>query len=129
SLDDLPADAKIGTGSKRREYQLGSIYKEYEFLPIRGNIHTRLRKLEEEEYDAIVLAMAGLKRVGLDKKLGDRVHPLDPEQILPSPAQGALAIEIRQGDDLIHSLLESIKHEDTQIQMAAERSFLKTIGG
>lgn len=129
SFEELPKGAKIGTGSKRREFQIRNIRRDFKFLPIRGNIDTRLRKLEEEEFDAIVLAMAGLKRLGIYEKLKDRIYPLSPQQVLPSPAQGALAIEIRRGDESIHNILEGIKDIETQIQISAERAYLKTIGG
>ena len=95
SLDDLPQGARIGTGSKRRKYQLLKHRPDLEIVPIRGNIETRIKKIETEKLDGVVLAASGLRRAGLDDKI-DYYIPTDI--MLPAPAQGILALEIREDD-------------------------------
>src|SRR5699024_2001154 len=118
----------IGTGSKRRKYQLLRHRNDLNISDIRGNIETRIKKIELENLDGVVLAAAGIKRLGLDKKLGDRIVYLDKEILLPSPCQGILAIEIREDDRKMEELLKSISHEKTEIQAKVERGFLKGAG-
>lgn len=129
SLKDLPIGGKIGTGSKRRKYQLLRHRNDLNISDIRGNIETRIKKIELENLDGVVLAAAGIKRLGLDKKLKDRIVYLDKEILLPSPCQGILAIEIREDDRKMEELLKSISHEKTEIQAKVERGFLKGAGG
>ncbi len=129
SLEDLPQGAVIGTGSKRRQFQLLKYREDLKFDPIRGNIDTRVRKIEEQNLDGVILAAAGLKRLGLYDKLKDRIEPIDAHIILPSPAQGALAIEIREENTQVHKMVESISHSESNLQAKAERSFLKGING
>lgn len=129
SLDKLPIGAKIGTGSKRRKYQLLRYREDLNISDIRGNIETRIKKIELENLDGVVLAAAGIKRLGLHKDLAHRIVYLDKEILLPSPCQGILAIEIRENDVKIEELLKSISHEKTEIQAKVERAFLKGAGG
>lgn len=126
SLEELPVGAKIGTGSKRRKYQLLKLRPDLNVVPIRGNIDTRIKKIEEENLDGIVLAAAGLVRA----KMTDYITCYLPiEQMLPAPAQGALAIEIRENDVTIQQLVDSIKDVITEVQVQAERGFLLGVNG
>lgn len=129
SLKDLPQGAIIGTGSKRREYQLLRYRNDLKFKPIRGNIDTRVRKIQEENLDGVILAAAGLKRLGLYEELIDRIEPIEADVILPSPAQGALAIEIREENTEVHKIIQSLHHSETHVQVQAERSFLRGLNG
>lgn len=129
SLDELPLGAKIATGSKRRGFQLLMVRPDLNIVPIRGNIDTRIRKMKENNLDGIVLAVAGLKRLGLYKNLEKNIQLLSPKIMLPSPAQGALALEIREDDTSIHNILESITDYKTEIQIKCERAFLKGVNG
>lgn len=127
SLDDIPLGGIIGTGSKRRCYQLAALRPDLKFDPVRGNIETRINKLVSENFDAIVLAAAGLHRIGRQSVISTY---LDEDMMCPAPAQGALAIQARVGDAFIASCLDKIKDEKAQILVDAERAFLKyTEGG
>ena len=102
SLDDMPAGARVGTASLRRELMLRMNYPHLEVLPVRGNVGTRLRKLDAGEYDALVMASAGLKRL----ELHDRIRSIIPAEVsLPSPGQGALGVEIRSDNAVMHEAL------------------------
>ena len=124
SLDDLPQGARIGTGSKRRKYQLLKHRPDLEIVPIRGNIETRIKKIET--LDGVVLAASGLRRAGLDDKI-DYYIPTDI--MLPAPAQGILALEIREDDKETEKIIDSIKDDITKIQIDAERGFLIGVNG
>ena len=126
NIDDLPRGAKIGTGSKRRKYQLLKYRPDLEIVPIRGNIDTRIQKIKDENLDGIVLAAAGMIRAGMTEQIS-YYFPVD--LMVPAPAQGALAIEIRENDLEIESLVNSIKEEVTQARVAAERGFLIGVNG
>lgn len=126
SIDDLPQGATIGTGSKRRKYQLLNHRPDLNIVPIRGNIDTRIRKREDENLDGIVLAASGVLRAGLEDKISCY---LSKDVMIPAPAQGALAIEIRKDDKEIESLINCLKDEETEVQVAAERGFLDGING
>ena len=126
SLDDLPQGARIGTGSKRRKYQLLKHKPDLEIVPIRGNIETRIKKIETEKLDGVVLAASGLRRAGLDDKI-DYYIPTDI--MLPAPAQGILALEIREDDKETEKIIDSIKDDITKIQIDAERGFLIGVNG
>lgn len=126
SIDDLPVGAKIGTGSKRRKYQLLKMRPDLEVVSIRGNIDTRIKKIEEENLDGIVLAAAGLVRARMTEYI---TCYLPIEQMVPAPAQGALAIEIRENDPDIEALVDSIKDVVTEVQVQAERGFLIGVNG
>lgn len=125
-LDELPRDARIGTSSPRRKLQLVFYQKHLQIVPLRGNLDTRLRKLKEKKIDAIVVAAAGLVRLGWQ----NRITQYLPYQImLPAGGQGALGIEIRQADEDIKRILQPLNHDDSRIAVTAERCFLRGMGG
>lgn len=113
-----------GTSSRRRILQLKSLYQKMQFQMIRGNLQTRLRKLEEEPFDQIVLAAAGLKRMKMD---GDIFHIFSPEEMIPAAGQGILAIQARAGYDV--SFLACVKNRESEIAALAERSFVSALQG
>jgi hydroxymethylbilane synthase len=126
SFDELPQGARVGTSSLRRSVQLGALRPDLQFLPLRGNVDTRLRRCKDGDYDAIVLAHAGLLRLGL----ADRVtQVLDAERCVPAIGQGALAIECRQDDSWAASLLEPLVDPDTAVAVAAERGVMLAVEG
>ena len=125
-LVTLPQGAKIGTSSLRRVMNLKAIRPDFEIKHLRGNIHTRLKKLETEDYDAIVLAAAGLKRVGLTDKISEY---LNGEVFPPAPAQGVLYIQCRENDEEIKGILKSIHNEDIAKIVEIEREFSKIFDG
>ena len=125
-LDDLPQGAKVGTSSLRRQAQLLHRRPDLEIVSIRGNVETRLRKLHDENLDAVVLAAAGVKRLGY----ADRVTEYLPVVVsLPATCQGSLGIQIRRDDDRTRKLIEVFVHRPTAVAVAAERAFLKTLEG
>jgi len=126
ALKDLPAGARIGVSSIRRQAQLKRLRRDLELLPIRGNVDTRLKKLDAGEYDALVLAAAGLKRLGLADRISEF---LDPAIFLPAPCQGALAIEIRRDRADLVEQLRALEDTSSRREVEAERSFLKALGG
>ena len=117
---------KIGTSSLRRKSQLLSINKDLKILPIRGNVDTRIQKMLDGNYDGLVMAAAGIKRLGLEKHITEF---FDLDTMLTAPGQGAIAIEIRDSDDELKELLSKLNHDETNMCVSAERSFLKTLGG
>lgn len=126
SIDELPHGAKVGTSSLRRECQLRTSRPDLEVLPLRGNVNTRLAKLDAGDYDAIILAAAGLKRLGFD----DRIRSsLTPEQSLPAIGQGAVGIETRINDDEINTLIAPLRCLETWIVVTAERALNKRLAG
>jgi hydroxymethylbilane synthase len=124
TLAELPAGARIGTGSPRRTAQLRALGLGLEVVPIRGNVDTRIGKVRSGELDAVVLARAGLARLG---RLEEVAEVLDPLQVLPAPAQGALAIECRSEDADLLALLTPLDDADTRTAVAAERSLLAAL--
>lgn len=122
----LPKGAKIGTSSLRRTMNIKAVREDLEIKHLRGNIHTRLKKLEEEDYDAIVLAAAGLKRVGLADRITEY---LDGTIFPPAPAQGALYIQCRENDSFIKEILTSIHDKKTAEIVEIEREFSKIFDG
>lgn len=126
TLMELPAGAIVGTSSLRRTMNLKNLRSDLEIKQLRGNIHTRLNKLKNEDYDAILLAAAGLKRVGLEKEITEY---LDPEKFLPAPAQGVLHIQCRENDDEVKKILKSIHNEDIEKVVVIEREFSKIFDG
>jgi hydroxymethylbilane synthase len=125
-IDDLRQGARVGTSSLRRQCQLKAMRPDLETIPLRGNVDTRLKKLESGEYDAIILAAAGVHRLGLHKHLRYRI----PTEIMcPAVGQGALAIEIRRDDSALRSLLGFLDHADTRAEISCERSLLAGLGG
>ena len=126
SINDLPIGSKIATGSKRRKYQLLKQRPDLNIVPIRGNIDTRIKKIADENLDGVVLAAAGLLRAGLEHKIS---YYIPKDIMIPAPAQGALAIEIRENSTNIEEIVKSLKDIETEIQVAAERGFLDGING
>lgn len=126
SLEELPQGAVIGTGSKRREFQLKKLRPDLKVVDIRGNVDTRLRKMEEQQLDGIVLAAAGLHRLGMEERI---TQYLEAEQMISAPAQGILALEIRTDDAVLRKMLDDLSDADTEIIAQAERGFLQKIGG
>ena len=125
-IDTLPEGAVIGTSSLRRLAQLRHHYPHLTFKDIRGNLNTRLRKLDEGGYDGIILAVAGLQRLGM----GDRIHQILPSAVsLHAVGQGALGIECRDGDADILNLLKVLHHDETGYRCYAERAFLRELEG
>ncbi|WP_373524787.1 hydroxymethylbilane synthase [Nostoc sp.] len=125
-IDTLPAGAVIGTSSLRRLAQLRHHFPHFTFKDVRGNLITRLAKLDAGEYDALILAVAGLERLGMH----DRVHQVIPKEIsLHAVGQGALGIECRADDHELLSLLKAIEHPQTRDRTLAERSFLRSLEG
>ncbi len=126
SFNELPARALIGTSSLRRQAQLRAARPDLVIEPVRGNVDTRLRKLDEGQYDAIVLAAAGLHRLGYANRITEHFHE---ELMLPAVGQGALAIETREDDPVIDQIIHALNHEATRLACTAERAFLKGLGG
>lgn len=126
SLDEMPAGAVVGTASLRRELMVRINYPHLDVRPIRGNVGTRLRKLDEGEYDALVMASAGLKRL----ELSERIRSIIPaEKSLPSPGQGALGVEIRKGDKVLEEALAFLNDAHTRACCTAERAVSRALGG
>ncbi len=126
-LADLPPGARVGTGSLRRGAQLLNRMPGLRIVPIRGNVDTRLRKLREgEEYDAILLAAAGLGRMGLIEEASEIIPA---EVMVPAPGQGIIAVECRDGDEGTRDIISMINHAETWIAGTAERAFLRRLGG
>lgn len=126
SLVDLPVGAKVGTSSLRRQSQLARIRPDLLIDDLRGNVDTRLRKLDEGQYDAVVLASAGLNRLKLSHRITSCFRV---EEMLPAVAQGAVGIELRKNDQSLLNDLSFLNHEKTMIAVTAERSFLKRLEG
>ncbi|ERT07903.1 porphobilinogen deaminase [Lyngbya aestuarii BL J] len=125
-LETLPEGAVIGTSSLRRLAQLRHHFPHFEFKDIRGNLNTRLQKLDEGGYDAIILAVAGLTRLGM----GDRIHQtISPDVSLHAVGQGALGIECRDGDEKILEVIKVLEHTPTAQRCHAERAFLRELEG
>jgi hydroxymethylbilane synthase len=123
SLGEIPAGARMGTSSARRAGLLAALRPDLEVVPLRGNVDTRLRKLDEGEADAIVLAAAGLLRLGL----GERIAFLfDPEEFVPEAGQGALALQVRRGEE---ALVSALDHERSRRRLEAERARVAELGG
>jgi hydroxymethylbilane synthase len=125
-LDELPENAVVGTGSIRREKELLSLRKDLKIKAIRGNIHTRLKKLDDGEYDAIILAAAGLKRVGLQDRITEY---FDTASFMPAPGQGILCIQCRENDRKIKNLLKIINDREVNLICEAEREFSRIFDG
>lgn len=126
ALAKLGSSPTLGTSSIRRVAQLRAAAPQARFAPVRGNVDTRLRKLDEGGYDALVLAAAGLRRLGL----GDRISALVPIEVcIPAPGQGAIAIEIREDDAVTRRAVEALNDEDTAVALEAERALVAALGG
>lgn len=125
-LLELPEGAIVGTSSLRRTMGLKTLRPDLEIKQLRGNIHTRLRKLDEGQYDAILLAAAGLKRVGLRDRITEE---LDYDLMMPAPAQGALHIQCRENDEFVKNILKSIHNLEIEKIVEIEREFSKIFDG
>jgi hydroxymethylbilane synthase len=130
SLDDIIASLgsapRVGTSSVRRTAQLARLFADARFLPIRGNLDTRLRKLDAGDYDALVLAAAGLRRLKHEHRIS---VPLPPDTCVPAPGQGIVAIEIRSDDTRMRELLSAIDDADAAAALQAERAVVERLGG
>jgi hydroxymethylbilane synthase len=125
-LAELPEGAVVGSGSPRRAAQRLVMRADVRIADIRGNVDTRIRKVENGEYDAVVLAAAGLARLGWQKRAAQL---FDYEQMLPAPGQGALAIQVRTDDAAAFGVILAVDHADTRAAITAERAFEKRLGG
>ena len=126
SVEDLPKGSRVGTSSLRRESQLAARRPDLEILPLRGNVNTRLRKLDDGEFDAIILAAAGLLRLGFGERIRMRI---DTEDSLPAIGQGAIGIECRSDDHRVNSLIEPLHDAETAACVAAERALNHRLQG
>ncbi len=125
-IEELPKGARIGTGSMRRGFQLMNYLPDIEIVPLRGNLDTRIRKIETENLDGVILAAAGMRRMGWT---GQVSQYLPQEIVLPAVGQGVIGIEMRSGDERVKEAVSFLHHETTWIEVSAERAFLKRIGG
>ena len=126
TIDGLAPGSRVGTSSPRRVALVRSLRPDLELLPIRGNVGTRLKKAQEGSYEAVVLAAAGLRRLGLE---GHASEVFDPTVFVPAPGQGALAVEVRAEDGEMAELVAPLSHRPTAAAVAAERAFLRALGG
>jgi hydroxymethylbilane synthase len=126
TLMKLPAGSVIGTSSLRRAAQLRHLRPDLNVVPLRGNVETRIRKLDTDDLSAVVLAAAGIKRLGLEHRITEH---LDDERMLPAVGQGALCIEIREGDSRIGPMVAALDHPATRTVVSGERAFLKRLQG
>ncbi len=126
SLAAMPAGKRVGTSSLRRQMQIREAYPQLEIDWLRGNVNTRLVKLDEGNYDAIILASAGLIRLGFEQRIK---RALEPEECLPAIGQGAIGIELRSNDKAVKELIEPLAHADTMSCIAAERAMNQALSG
>ena len=126
SIINLPEKAVVGTSSQRRVAQLKSLRADVVVKDVRGNVDTRLRKLDEGQYDALILACAGLRRLELEHRIGAAISA---EEMVPAVGQGAIAIETRADDAFTIEITSALNHEQTRLCCLAERAFLRSLGG
>lgn len=126
SLETLPDGARIGTSSLRRRCQLNALRPGLEVIDLRGGVHTRLKKLDGGEFDALILACAGLLRLGLEQRIAER---LNPDRFVPAIGQGAIGIELRRGDAAAEALISPLNDRDSSICVRAERAMNEALGG
>ena len=126
TIEELPIGAKLGSCSLRRIVQIKAMRPDLEILDLRGNVNTRLKKLDDGEYDAIILACSGLSRLGFEDRIK---QDLSPDDSLPAVGQGALGIEIKVNDHKISSLIEPLSHKRTMTEVSAERALNATLQG
>jgi len=126
TLRELPEGARLGTSSPRRSALIRALRPETQVVPIRGNVGTRLEKAAGDDYDGVVLAAAGLERLG---RSGEISEYFKPEEFTPEVGQGALLVEARSSDGQVAEMLGSIDHEPTRVAVTSERAFLETLGG
>ncbi|MDC3034425.1 hydroxymethylbilane synthase [Candidatus Pelagibacter sp.] len=125
-LSELKKNSIIGTSSFRREYQIKKIRSDLEYKLIRGNVDTRIKKLKDGAYDAIILSYAGIKFLNFDDEISEI---FSPEQVIPSAGQGIIALQCREGDEEINSILKKINHNETFMRAHVERNILKVLEG
>ncbi len=118
---------KIGTSSLRRRAMILSLHPDYQVEEIRGNVGTRLEKMQREKFDAIILARAGLQRLQLERELEDQLEELDSQTFIPAPGQGALGIQSRSDDEQTLALLSTLEHEATRAEIIAERAIVRAL--
>ena len=123
---DLPAGSRVGTSSLRRQSQLLAQYPELDIVPVRGNVQTRLGKLDDGEVDALILAAAGLRRLEIER---EHWQPLQPPEFLPAPGQGVIVVQCRRGDETTRKLVESLNCPHTTRRVLAERAVVHELGG
>jgi hydroxymethylbilane synthase len=126
AIDELPYGARVGTSSLRRQCQLRAWRPDLQLLDLRGNVNTRLGRLDQGDYDAIVLACAGLKRLGMAARI---TRALTPEELLPAIGQGVIGIECRLGDEAVRRLIEPLEHTPTRLRVQAERALNAALAG
>jgi hydroxymethylbilane synthase len=126
SVEALSRGARVGTSSLRRQCQLRTVRPDLEILDLRGNVNTRLAKLDNGDYDAIVLAAAGLKRLGMEERIA---RALPPEEMLPAIAQGVIGIECRSNDARIKTIISALNDPYTALRTAAERAMNARLAG
>ena len=126
-LEELPEGAMIGTSSVRRRAQLLAVRPDLDVVPLRGNVDTRVRRAAAGDFSAIILAAAGLARLGLDEKVATTA--LDPEMFLPAPGQGAIVVQVRAGDESVLPHVVQIDDPVSHLEIDAERAFAREIGG
>lgn len=126
TLDGLPTGARLGTSSPRRQAQIMAYRPDLNIVPIRGNVGTRLRKSGSAEYDGVVLAAAGVRRLGMESEIAEYI---EPQVCIPDAGQGALAAEVRSKNSEVIEILHEINHLPTSIAVVAERSFMAAISG
>lgn len=125
-IEELPRGARIGTGSLRRRCQLANLLPDVEVVPLRGNLDTRIKKIERENLDGVILAAAGIRRLGWMQRVAQFIPA---EVMIPAAGQGALGIEIRTDDDELRDMIGFLDHAPTLCTVGAERAFLKRLGG
>jgi len=125
-LIELPKNSTIATGSLRRRAQILSFREDFNFVEIRGNVDTRIRKFYQSSMEGMILAKAGIERMGFDDKISE---VLSEDICLPAAGQGAIGIEIRRDDELILEIAKNLNHKSSQISVKSERAFLKRLGG
>lgn len=126
TIADIPQEGRIGTSSLRRQIQIQARRPDLQIIPIRGNVDTRIRKMNEENLDGVVLALAGLRRMGLQDLAA---YVFSTDEIVPAVGQGSLAIEIRKNDPRVADCIAGLEHSDTRLAVTAERLFLSGMGG
>ena len=126
ALSELPDGAKVGTCSLRRKSQIAAKYPKLELVDLRGNVNTRLARLDNGDFDAIILAAAGLMRLEFHSRIAAYI---EPEEMLPAVGQGAVGIECREGDTRVEDIIASLHHEPTAIRVRAERAANEKLGG
>lgn len=126
ALDKLPNGARIGTSSPRRQAMLKSMNPHLNVIPVRGNVGTRLQKARRDDYDGVILAAAGINRLG---KQSEITEYFDPNTFVPDTGQGSLAVEARESDSAVLAMLASVNHDASSIAVRSERAFLKRMGG